>query len=68
MAQLLEDADSAEGQMSQDPEEIAAYLHDILEERHSVASDVRLLTQVLDSIKRELVASSAERSRNRPAA
>lgn len=54
--------------MSQDLEEIAAYLHDILEERHSVASNVRLLTEVLDSIKRDLDASTSEKSQNRPAA
>lgn len=56
---------------NQDPtnmEEIAAYLHDILEQRHSVAKDVRLLTEVLDSIKRDLAGSSLDKREKRPAA
>ena len=68
MVQLRGGPDSAKQPVSRNMEEIAAYLHDILEERHSVASDVRLLTQVLDSIKRDLVESAAEESENRPAA
>jgi DNA-binding phage protein len=68
MAQLVGGGDGAQGEMSQNLEEIAAYLHDILEERHSVASNVRLLTEVLDSIKRELTESSTDNAQNRTAA
>lgn len=68
MAQVLGFTEAPQNQDQANMDEIAAYLRDILEERHSVAKDVRLLTEVLDSIKRDLMESSPEKRETRPAA
>lgn len=67
MAELLSRVVSVQGQTTRNLEEIAAYLRELLEDRPAT-EEAELLTQVLDSIERNLGRSYVTKTRDLPAA